>query len=105
KLRNELNNYIKKKNLKNNVFLPGRVNNIEEKIRNASLFVLSSRYEGMPNALMEAMALGLPCISTDCSIGGPRELIDQGKNGVLVSEGNVLELAGAMEDVLTNKEF
>ena len=55
--------------LEEKVLLPGVEKNIEEKIYNARLFVLSSNYEGMPNALMEAMALGIPSISTDCPCG------------------------------------
>ena len=52
--------------------MPGNVSNVEEVLRKAKVFVLSSDYEGMPNALMEAMTVGLPCISTDCPCGGPR---------------------------------
>lgn len=74
-LRNELENYIISKGLQSKVVLPGVKNNIQEYIKDASLFVLSSDYEGIPNALIEAMAIGLPCVSTDCSPGGARELI------------------------------
>ena len=56
----------------------------------------------MPNALMEAMALGLPCISTDCPCGGPRYLIQNGVNGLLVPVGDVDKLAEAMRTILSN---
>lgn len=82
------------------VSLPGRVSDVREAVRSAALFVLSSNYEGMPNALMEAMAMGLPCISTDCPCGGPRFLIHQGVNGVLVPVNDVSALSKAMEQVL-----
>ena len=65
-------------------------------IRTARLFVLTSDYEGMPNALMEAMALGLPCISTDCRPGGARTLIKSGKTGIIVPLRNVNALADKM---------
>lgn len=68
-LRERLEQQIKNLKLEEKVLLPGVEKNIEEKIYNARLFVLSSNYEGMPNALMEAMALGIPSISTDCPCG------------------------------------
>lgn len=78
------------------VLLPGENRNIAEAIRTAGMFVLSSDYEGMPNALIEAMALGIPCVSTDCPAGGPASLIRQGENGVLVRTGDAAGMAEAM---------
>ena len=72
-------------------------------IANSDCFVLSSIYEGMPNVLMEAMAIGLPCISTDCPFG-PRELIENRINGFLVPVGDSEELAQSIIYVLNNKE-
>ena len=74
-----------------------------ECICKASLFVLTSDYEGMPNALMEAMALGLPCISTDCRPGGARTIIDNGKNGIIVPCRNVYALANVIREVLKDR--
>lgn len=68
-LKEELELQILKLGLEGYVLLPGVKDNIIAEIHNASLFVLTSDYEGMPNALMEAMSLGLPCISTNCSGG------------------------------------
>lgn len=76
-LREQLEQLIKNLKLEGRVFLPGAVKNVADEIKNAKLFVLSSDYEGMPNSLMEAMALGLPCFSTDCPCGGPRLLLDE----------------------------
>lgn len=70
----------------------------------ASLFVLTSDYEGMPNALMEAMALGLPCIATDCRPGGARALINDGLNGYVVPLRDVDALADKMQFVLSHSE-
>ena len=96
---------IKELGLEGRVLLPGTINNVPEKIHKSSLYVLSSDFEGMPNSLMEAMALGLPCISTDCPCGGPRELIENGKNGILVPTGNEKALADAMKNILNDEKF
>lgn len=73
-------------------------------IANASCYVLSSKYEGMPNALMEAMAVGLPCVSTDCP-NGPAELIQNGKNGLLVPVGDADALANAILKMIEDTDF
>lgn len=66
------------------VVFAGRVDHVREHIEKSSIFVLSSKTEGMPNALLEAMSCGLACISTDCPCGGPGDLIQDGENGFLV---------------------
>lgn len=103
-LRKELESYIKEKGLMNRVTLPGTKNNILEYIKDSSLFVLSSDYEGLPNALIEAMAIGLPCISTDCSPGGARELITNEENGLITECGNAVELSNAMSRMLIDRD-
>ena len=62
---------------------------------------MSSDYEGMPNALMEAMAEGLPCISTDCETG-PADLIESRKNGILVPIKNEKAMVDAIEQMLAD---
>lgn len=99
-----LESHIKKLGLQNRVFLPGNTKNLIDKIYDSSLFVLSSDFEGMPNALMEAMALGIPSISTDCPCGGPSELIKNNENGILVPVGDTDGLAFAMDNILSNPE-
>lgn len=105
RLRVQLEDLIKSINIEKRVILPGNIEDVKEKIYTASMFVLSSRYEGMPNALMEAMALGLPVISTDCPCGGPRYLIQNNQNGILVENGNIEELENAMKKILDNPEY
>lgn len=73
-LKDVLQEQINKLGLQDKAFLMGVTNDVAKALQTADLFVLSSDYEGMPNALMEAMAAGVPCISTDCPCGGPREL-------------------------------
>lgn len=82
-LRNDLNKLIEELNLCNKVKLMGAYPDVLDRIHGADLFVLSSLYEGMPNALLEAMSLGIPVLSTDCPCGGPKEVIQQGINGFL----------------------
>ena len=76
-LKDELQKKIDNMGLSERVFLCGPTNDIPSVLQKARLFILSSDYEGMPNALMEAMAVGVPCISTDCPIGGPRALFGE----------------------------
>lgn len=104
-LKEELQIRIKELNLTERVFLKGLTKEVPKILSKAGMFVLSSDYEGMPNALMEALAVGVPCIATDCPCGGPRALIKHNKNGLLVSTGNKRELANAFESFLNNKKF
>lgn len=103
-LENNLLAQIKNLDLNDRVFLKGTSNNLYDKIVDASLFVLSSDYEGMPNALMEAMALGIPSISTDWKPGGVSEIITNGENGIIVKANSVNYLAKAILYMIENQE-
>lgn len=85
------------------VIFMGQTDHVEEEICNAAVFVLSSISEGMPNALMEAMALGMPVVATDCPSGGPRQLITDGENGLLVRNNDEAALAEGILKILDDE--
>lgn len=99
-LRDELTKQIKKLKLEDKVILEGNVTYIHEEISDAQFFVLSSNYEGLSNALLEAMMMGIPCISTDCA--GSDEYIVNGKTGILVPTNDEDRLYIAMKDMIEN---
>lgn len=102
--REKLIQYVEKGPYQDRISLPGAVSNVKESIKTARLFVLSSDTEGMPNALMEALALGIPCISTDCPCGGPKALMGGKENGILVPVGDSKSMAEAMRIILSDEE-
>ena len=83
RLRQPLEEQIERLGLTDRVFMPGNTDDIIGTVGSARLFVLSSDYEGLPNALLEALAMGVPSISTDCPCGGPRMVMKDGENGLL----------------------
>lgn len=95
-LKNQLESIIADLKLTDCVELPGNQPDVWNKINDTSMFVLSSNFEGMPNALIEAMALGIPSISSNCPCGGPKELIDDGCNGFLFEVGSEDDLLEKM---------
>lgn len=102
--RRELIRKAQELGLSDRAQFPGAVSDVAEKIRTASAFVLSSGHEGMPNALIEAMCLGIPSISTDCPCGGPRELIEDGVNGYLIPVGDEEALADRLRRIFSDEE-
>lgn len=102
-LRKELEAYVKDKGIEKRIYFPGNISEIHKNIADARLFVLSSDYEGLSNALLEALMMGLPVISTDCS--GVDEVIENGDNGLIVPVGNKKLLTNAMKKVLENNAF
>lgn len=92
----EIIEQIKELGLQDFIDLAGNTLIPQQSIKDARMFVISSDFEGIPNALIEGMVIGLPCISTDCRPGGAALLIENGKNGLLCPRGNTEELAKCM---------
>ena len=84
--------------------LPSR-RDIHEYIKDYAMFVSSSDFEGMSNSMLEAMALGLPVICTDCPAGGARAVIRNGENGILTPVGDANALYLAMKNLAENPDF
>lgn len=100
-----VNEHIKKYDCENCIhILPSR-KDIHEYIKNYSMFVSSSDFEGMSNSMLEAMAMGIPCICTDCPAGGARAVIKDGENGLLTPVGDSHALYIAMKKVAENPDF
>lgn len=102
--RKALEKLIEEKNMQEKVLLMGDHDKIPELIYQSRIFVLSSDAEGMPNALMEAMALGLAVVSTDCPCGGPAMVVRHGENGLLVPIGDAKAMAEALRELLSDAE-
>lgn len=103
--REKLTGYIQDKQVGDRFLLEGQTGNLLEKIYDAQVFVLCSDTEGMPNALLEAMAAGVPVISTDCPCGAPAMFIQNRENGMLVPVNDAKALAEALREVISNPEL
>lgn len=103
-LEGEMRAQIERLGLGDAVTMHGFHHDIHSRIGNAAMYVLSSDVEGLPNAMLEAMAIGLPSVCADCSPGGARETIDEFNSGVLVPRGNPQALADAMDALVNDPE-
>lgn len=100
--RERLQKFICEKGLENRIFLPGHQADIKSRIKKARIFVLTSRVEGIPNAMMEAMALGLVPVSTDFGGGGAKQLIHDGEDGFLIPIDDAAALTQKLELLLSD---
>lgn len=94
----------KERNLEGRVKLIGFSSKVDELMKQYSVFCLSSKYEGFPNALVEAMTMGCACISYDI-VTGPREIIVDGIDGMIVEDQNINELSRGLEKLLSDKDM
>ena len=86
------------------VSLPGAVGNIGEWYESADLYVMTSRFEGFPNTLAEALSYGLPAVSVDCDTG-PRDIIRHGVDGLLVPPNDQWALVDALASLMANEDL
>ena len=100
--RDMLTQYIDSLHLGSSIFLKGFVDNLANPLSRASVFVMSSDHEGMPNALLEAAAAGVPCVSTDCPVGGPRFLIGNNHFDQLVPINDPSAISSAINSIVEN---
>lgn len=103
--KNRIETYVDQKHLRNCISLYGSTPDIHKKILDCAIFVSSSDYEGLSNSMLEAMALGLPCIVTDCPCGGARMMITSYKNGILVPVGDVKAIYEAMKYLIEDPDI
>lgn len=101
----KLRELAKKLGINNHVSFAGISNQLWKDINTAKLFIMTSEHEGMPNALMEAMALGIPVIASDCPCGGPRAILGDSINGILIKSKESADFAEAIEKLLTDERL
>jgi GalNAc-alpha-(1->4)-GalNAc-alpha-(1->3)-diNAcBac-PP-undecaprenol alpha-1,4-N-acetyl-D-galactosaminyltransferase len=102
--RDNLMKLIDELALNQHVIIKGAVNDVFAEVNDCTAFVLPSKSEGIPNVLIEALSIGMPCISMDCDPGGPRQLLDNGRRGKLVPVGDIDGLSDAICYYIENPE-
>jgi len=103
--KENLKKYIAEKNLNKSIFLEDFASNIHEIIRDAKMFVSTSDYEGLSNSMIEAMAIGMPCVCTDCAGGGAKMMIQDHENGILVPVGDKQAVYDGMVEIINDNEL
>lgn len=104
-LEGELRNQAKDLQIGDKVRFEGFSSNVKEEIWDSAMFVLSSDYEGISNSMIEALAMGIPVVSTDCPVGGSRMYIDDGISGLLTPVGDSAALCDAMVKIAGDHEL
>jgi glycosyltransferase involved in cell wall biosynthesis len=104
-LKDSLKEVAQRLSVDNRVVFYGQTSDTKEKMAKATIYLMTSDYEGMPNALMEAMAVGVPVISTDCPCGGPRAIIENVNQGILVRCRDEEQIASAIDKLLANEQL
>lgn len=104
-LLEELKCYADNLNVSKYINFYGLCDDIEKKLAQSAIFLMTSDYEGMPNVVMEAMAIGVPVIVTDCPCGGPRSLIQKSEQGILVPCNDVDSIKSALIKIISDDKL
>lgn len=104
-LKGILQDYINKKQAEEYIYLRGQTNDIKGELSKSQIYVSSSNWEGISNALLEALAMGCATVATDCPVGGSAMLIDDGKNGIIIPVGDVDSLCCALTKLADDEEY
>jgi glycosyltransferase involved in cell wall biosynthesis len=104
-LETELHNQAVQLQIEEKVKFRGFSSNVKQEIWDSAMFVLSSDYEGISNSMIEALAMGVPVISTDCPVGGARAYIENNVSGILTPVGNQQALTDAMKRIAGDPDF
>lgn len=104
-LEGDLRRQAKRLGIEQKVIFRGFSSNVKEEIWDSAMFVLSSDYEGISNSMIEALAMGVPVISTDCPVGGSKTYIQDGVSGILTPVGDAKALSEAMKKVAGNPDL
>lgn len=99
-----LNKMIESNNMNNIIKIKNPIKNIKDKYLESSIYVLSSRWEGLPMVLLEAMECGLPIVAYDCPTG-PNEVIEDGKNGYLIKPNDIRSFAIKIKELIENENL
>lgn len=102
-MKDEILEEIRKRGLQNNITLCGTTKQVTQKLAEASIFISTSDFEGISNSMLEAMAVGLPMVCTDCPIGGARLMLGDGA-GLLSEVGNIKQFAENLDGLLHNHD-
>lgn len=105
KLLEELKRVSRQSGCEERVFFTGEVDRVAPEIASSSIYVLTSKQEGVPNALIEAMVLGIASIATNCPCGGPAELIRHGENGILIPVDDEEALVCELKNLMSDEEY
>lgn len=103
-MQKDLEEYIKRIKCEDFIKLKGFSNRIHDEMLGSEGFLISSNYEGISNSMIEALAIGIPVIATDCPVGGARMYIEDHMSGWLIPVGDTVQFSNAIKELLTDKK-